>query len=127
MIRRPPRSTLCQTLFPYTTLFRSPSERMDNTVHIRKIIDQKIRLIFCQLVVTPRAGRDGDSARTKRLATGDIARGIANYVDLGCGEFAAMLFLCASASESSEPISILMIIGKRAEFKEMPDAIMLEL
>src|SRR5213082_3649270 len=25
MIRRPPRSTLCQTLFPYTTLFRSAS------------------------------------------------------------------------------------------------------
>src|SRR6187200_744594 len=24
MIRRPPRSTLCQTLFPDTTLFRSP-------------------------------------------------------------------------------------------------------
>src|SRR5213082_305856 len=24
MIRRPPRSTLCHTLFPYTTLFRSP-------------------------------------------------------------------------------------------------------
>src|SRR5213082_4078332 len=27
MIRRPPRSTLCQTLFPYTTLFRSPRGR----------------------------------------------------------------------------------------------------
>src|SRR5213082_2748447 len=28
MIRRPPRSTLCQTLFPYTTLFRrDPSAR----------------------------------------------------------------------------------------------------
>src|SRR6187200_1958232 len=27
MIRPPPRSTLCQTLFPYTTLFRSPSLR----------------------------------------------------------------------------------------------------
>src|SRR5213082_266433 len=28
MIRRPPRSTLCQTLFPYTTLFRShPASR----------------------------------------------------------------------------------------------------
>src|SRR3546814_7687725 len=25
MIRRPPRSTLTDTLFPYTTLFRSPS------------------------------------------------------------------------------------------------------
>src|SRR6059058_5387512 len=102
------------------------ARKIDNQP-FRFFLDQNIRLIFCQLVVTPRAGRDGDSARTKRLATGDIARGIANYVDLGCGEFAAMLFLCASASESSEPISILMIIGKRAEFKEMPDAIMLEL
>src|SRR5213082_3741141 len=27
MIRRPPRSTLCQTLFPYTTLFRSHARR----------------------------------------------------------------------------------------------------
>src|SRR6187200_3579499 len=29
MIRRPPRSTLCQTLFPYTTLFRSLVHRRD--------------------------------------------------------------------------------------------------
>src|SRR5213082_3840211 len=29
MIRPPPRSTLCQTLFPYTTLFRSPGENGD--------------------------------------------------------------------------------------------------
>src|SRR3546814_2943243 len=27
MIRRPPRSTRTDTLFPYTTLFRSPRER----------------------------------------------------------------------------------------------------
>src|SRR3546814_7973007 len=27
MIRRPPRSTLTDTLFPYTTLFRSPCSR----------------------------------------------------------------------------------------------------
>src|SRR3546814_1901514 len=27
MIRRPPRSTRTDTLFPYTTLFRSPCER----------------------------------------------------------------------------------------------------
>jgi len=100
---------------------------MDNTVNIRKIIDQKIRLKFCQLVVTPRAGRDGDSTRAERFAAGDIARGIADHVDFGRGEFAAMLFFCASPSEWSEPISILMIVGKRAEFKEMSDAIMLEL
>src|SRR3546814_7366433 len=28
MIRRPPRSTRTDTLFPYTTLFRSPTVRM---------------------------------------------------------------------------------------------------
>src|SRR5213082_3628327 len=31
MIRRPPRSTLCHTLFPYTTLFRSRSVRRPRT------------------------------------------------------------------------------------------------
>src|SRR3546814_8054595 len=30
MIRRPPRSTRTDTLFPYTTLFRSPSEFYHN-------------------------------------------------------------------------------------------------
>src|SRR5213082_3765840 len=34
MIRRPPRSTLCQTLFPYTTLFRSPGDPGD---HVRAV------------------------------------------------------------------------------------------
>src|SRR3546814_17423207 len=29
MIRRPPRSTRTDTLFPYTTLFRSPLERAE--------------------------------------------------------------------------------------------------
>src|SRR3546814_12659890 len=31
MIRRPPRSTRTDTLFPYTTLFRSPSHDCDCT------------------------------------------------------------------------------------------------
>src|SRR3546814_2820296 len=31
MIRRPPRSTRTDTLFPYTTLFRSEGERVDGT------------------------------------------------------------------------------------------------
>src|SRR3546814_17422121 len=32
MIRRPPRSTRTDTLFPYTTLFRSPVERSPSSV-----------------------------------------------------------------------------------------------
>src|SRR3546814_5596754 len=31
MIRRPPRSTRTDTLFPYTTLFRSSSRSLDNS------------------------------------------------------------------------------------------------
>src|SRR3546814_5567335 len=33
MIRRPPRSTRTDTLFPYTTLFRSLGERPDPLLH----------------------------------------------------------------------------------------------
>src|SRR3546814_14208662 len=35
MIRRPPRSTLTDTLFPYTTLFRSSSHSVENPVRAR--------------------------------------------------------------------------------------------
>src|SRR3546814_8473475 len=34
MIRRPPRSTRTDTLFPYTTLFRSPRDGRTNLEHI---------------------------------------------------------------------------------------------
>src|SRR3546814_738985 len=39
MIRRPPRSTLTDTLFPYTTLFRS---RFDNASELAKYVDERV-------------------------------------------------------------------------------------
>src|SRR6056297_3800102 len=42
MIRRPPRSTRTDTLFPYTTLFRSP---MAGYTEIRNHSDDVIRLV----------------------------------------------------------------------------------
>src|SRR3546814_13171707 len=36
MIRRPPRSTRTDTLFPYTTLFRSPCWRCRNSYRMRE-------------------------------------------------------------------------------------------
>src|SRR3546814_12847235 len=44
MIRRPPRSTRTDTLFPYTTLFRSRRERaqpenIDLVVFVRRFLD----------------------------------------------------------------------------------------
>src|SRR3546814_17402581 len=51
MIRRPPRSTRTDTLFPYTTLFRSVSDRhvdlleegFDLAVRIRDLPDSSLR------------------------------------------------------------------------------------
>src|SRR3546814_11248870 len=41
MIRRPPRSTRTDTLFPYTTLFRSQARRLDGALHHQQ---QAVRL-----------------------------------------------------------------------------------
>src|SRR5881409_4367895 len=44
MIRRPPRSTRETTLFPYTTLFRSPPEKFDvDTPGAPLVVEQIIR------------------------------------------------------------------------------------
>src|SRR3546814_12444639 len=43
MLRRPPRSTLTDTLFPYTTLFRSP-ELVDLTLRVRWFAASAMRL-----------------------------------------------------------------------------------
>src|SRR3546814_1462848 len=53
MIRRPPRSTRTDTLFPYTTLFRSDQERRrqrqqnghQDAQHVRSLWPQRVRLI----------------------------------------------------------------------------------
>src|SRR3546814_13951678 len=42
MIRRPPRSTRTDTLFPYTTLFRSPDEIVNPVVARVEIIDADV-------------------------------------------------------------------------------------
>src|SRR3546814_13847219 len=42
MIRRPPRSTRTDTLFPYTTLFRSQRGRDEIAVIRHRIVDQPV-------------------------------------------------------------------------------------
>src|SRR3546814_9690950 len=56
MRRRPPRSTLTDTLFPYTTLFRSPPDR--------------VRQPF---PIAPPEGGDRDMAVKRRVDQVDIA------------------------------------------------------
>src|SRR3546814_7522547 len=45
MIRRPPRSTRTDTLFPYTTLFRSNDDR--RRVEPQRLLDQLARIHRC--------------------------------------------------------------------------------
>src|SRR3546814_20338688 len=60
MIRRPPRSTRTDTLFPYTTLFRSDAvARTDDTAHDRagEGLDlRNVRMIETRLLVRREAG-----------------------------------------------------------------------
>src|SRR3546814_5526103 len=37
MIRRPPRSTRTDTLFPYTTLFRSPARAFGHAIELHEV------------------------------------------------------------------------------------------
>src|SRR3546814_6256030 len=43
MIRRPPRSTRTDTLFPYTTLFRSLESRLSDALHAALAQQQRCR------------------------------------------------------------------------------------
>src|SRR3546814_17182078 len=63
MIRRPPRSTRTDTLFPYPTLFRSDGEsrsgcRSDDSAHIDDIQAIGLCRIEVQDLLVPRSAQD---------------------------------------------------------------------
>src|SRR3546814_10034225 len=47
MIRRPPRSTRTDTLFPYTTLFRSAGNHRSAAIVLREMIPRTVRIANC--------------------------------------------------------------------------------
>src|SRR3546814_4623987 len=61
MIRRPPRSTRTDTLFPYTTLFRAPS---DNLLHVLYACGRRAGMAAMAM---DRAGLSFESFRTEEL------------------------------------------------------------
>ena len=106
----------------------SPSECVHNCFHVRQIINQKIRVMLCKIMPGPSACCDRNRARAERFPAGDVARRVTYNVDLGGGELRsrALLFR-ARASKSTKLVSVAVIIGKRAEFKKMPDAVVFKL
>src|SRR3546814_5790067 len=83
MIRRPPRSTRTDTLFPYTTLFRSPGQGQPPAHHIE---DRNFRF-------RPTLGSDGHLAavlsQARQIASDIIATDHVEHClnPLTCGDF----------------------------------------
>src|SRR3546814_6614519 len=76
MIRRPPRSTLTDTLFPYTTLFRSPGGLRCRCDALDRKCEGENRVVASVLVSLDRAARQtgfGSSAYRLRCALRRIA------------------------------------------------------
>src|SRR3546814_12134297 len=64
MIRRPPRSTRTDTLFPYTTLFRSPDvQSFASFLTFLKMLDQQA----CGKMSLPFVGAHGDPHKARYL------------------------------------------------------------
>src|SRR5213594_1416426 len=84
-------------------------------------------LVFGKVAAAPPTGGDGNGAGAERFAAGNVARRVADDVDLGGGKFAAMFFFGARPGEGAELVAIVVIVGKRAEFEKVPDAVMPEL
>src|SRR3546814_15141590 len=70
MIRRPPRSTRTDTLFPYTTLFRSPDRhlRLVALDLLHQSADRPARLVAGDTLHRRHARRSAGTARSRRLA-----------------------------------------------------------
>src|SRR3546814_5562416 len=83
MIRRPPRSTRTDTLFPYTTLFRSAGQQAGLRQHLEAVADAEHRHALVgardDLLHHRRVGRHGAAAQV--VAVGEAA-GQHDEVDL---------------------------------------------
>src|SRR3546814_20304087 len=77
MIRLPPRSTLTDTLFPYTTLFRSPRGRP----RIRRVRMGGMNDVRGSTTVTVGKEMGGTDAQVRLRGHADAGR----RVDPGCG------------------------------------------
>src|SRR3546814_3689526 len=80
MIRRPPRSTRTDTLFPYTTLFRSPCAR--NRLGIGRSVDR----------IADDAARLRDREVRRRAAEDDVVERHALLPRIGGREGVAAIF-----------------------------------
>src|SRR3546814_5275108 len=83
MIRRPPRSTRTDTLFPYTTLFRAPRQSSIGGDNLYLSASAAMGLPGTPLTVSARIGRSSGDARDPARAA--RLRPDGTYWDYGIG------------------------------------------
>ena len=105
----------------------SPSQLLNDLVCVCQIVEQKIWRARLQSFARPTASRNRNGACAKCVSTGDIVIGIADDIDIGRIEVVTMLSLSAFSGKSAEFVSIVMVIRESAEFKEIPETVMLKL
>src|SRR3546814_6706457 len=74
MIRRPPRSTRTDTLFPYTTLFRSDRKQEDSLTHRVSIMLRCALSLTALAMASPLYAQTSDSAGTTSYAADFFTR-----------------------------------------------------
>src|SRR3546814_18594734 len=73
MIRRPPRTTRTDTLFPYTTLFRSISDRdVVNALERRDHVEHRITLAGAEVPDAKRRVARDDAVQRRHMALGQV-------------------------------------------------------
>ena len=105
----------------------SPSQLLNDLVCVCQIVEQKIWRARLQSFARPTASRNRNGTRAKCVSTGDVVIGIADDIDIGRIEVVTMLSLSAFSGKTAEFVSIVMVIRESAEFKEIPETVMLKL
>src|SRR3546814_20189826 len=70
MIRRPPRSNRTDTLFPYTTLFRSGAEAATLEQNVTQVIEQELNGVEGLLYMSSTSNSNGSATITITFKTG---------------------------------------------------------
>src|SRR3546814_3842393 len=126
MIRRPPRSTRTDTLFPYTTLFRSPSADL-NSKDIRTVLTfdrlwadrrDRVAVEIETLIVAGWAGRDAAAIEhhIEELAAIGVPRpsSVPLFYRIGTGQLSQTVRLQVLGPDTSgevEPVIVSLADG----------------
>src|SRR3546814_1327857 len=102
MIRRPPRSTRTDTLFPYTTLFRSPSDQPPTSI-APEAVGLKTQIIVKSLFVPASAWETGSPVSATMM---DVDEGLPVRVKV-----TPQRSYCARSEEHTSELQSLMRIS----------------